>query len=77
MGNKVIVHINSFTWDADGNPVENEVHEYLDKKAGIGPEGTLIVTEVVPDVSGQSKTGTVENMVAMYAKGEWSYVEYM
>ena len=73
MDNKVTVFIPSF--DKDLNNVYEE-HEYTNKKAGIGPEGVLIVTEVVPDVSGKSKDGTVENMVAMYAKGEWAYVRY-
>ena len=75
MANKVHVHLPD-DWDKETDATIPRFHTYEDKKVGLGPDGTLIVTEVVPDVSGKSKNGTVENMVALYGKGEWIYVRY-
>jgi len=50
--------------------------KYENVKAGLGPECSLIVTEIVPDVSGKSEAGMKEEVVALYAPGVWWRVEY-
>lgn len=70
---KCIVHSYNNRDEDSGN---RKYDVYEDCKAGLGPECSLIVTEQVPDVTGKSGTGVTEAMVAMYAPGEWYFVEY-
>lgn len=50
---------------------------YEDCKAGIATDhGALLVSTMVPDVSGKSPTGQVEKLVALFHSDTWSHVEF-
>ena len=38
----------------------------------LGPDGILIVNEVVPDVTGKSETGTVNKVRTLYNNSAWT-----
>lgn len=65
MANNVVIYdVNEDEW------------QYDNCKAGLAGNGALLVSQMVPDVTGKSETGEVEKLVALFNANHWAHVEY-
>lgn len=46
-----------------------------DYEAGMAPNGSLVISEKVPDMDPKNPTGKKDKMVALYAPNNWTKVE--
>lgn len=52
---------------------EGKAHTYEgNHDVALGPDGILIVNEVVPDVTGKSETGTTNKIRTLYNNNAWT-----
>lgn len=64
MAKSIVVHVNGFnnTFEYEGKDID----------CGVAPHG-LVIAEQVPDVTGQSETGTTNKVLAQF--NTWDAVE--
>lgn len=71
MGNKVLVTLCEAFRDEDAIVDEWEG----DYEAGMAPNGSLVISEKVPDMDPKNPSGMKDKMVALYAPNNWLKVE--